>query len=80
MLVQSTDAIALVQRGVARQFAKTTNIRILEPPFEIPEVTMCAYWAAIHEADPPHVWFRTLLQEVLRAGHGSSGRMNADNE
>lgn len=47
MLVQSTDAIALVQRGAAREFAKTTNIRILEPPFEIPEVTMCAYWSAI---------------------------------
>ncbi len=64
LIVEQTDAIALVQKRVAERFAATANIALYQPPVPIPPLEVCLYWSHAHERDAAHEWFRNQLRGV----------------
>lgn len=64
LIVEQTDAIALVQRRIAERFAALTDIEIHAPPIAIPPLEVCMYWSHAHERDAAHAWFRDLVKGI----------------
>lgn len=75
LVVEQTDAIALVQRRVAERFAEFANIALHEPPVPIPPLEVCLYWSHAHERDAAHAWFRTLVKTVAATNAPSQARI-----
>ena len=67
LIVEQTDAIALVQKRVAERFAQSANIALYDPPVPVPPLQVCLYWSHAHERDAAHEWFRNQLQAVARS-------------
>jgi DNA-binding transcriptional LysR family regulator len=62
LIVEQTDAIALVQRRVAERFAEFARIALHEPPVPVPPLEVCLYWSGAHERDAAHAWLRNELK------------------
>ena len=69
MIVEQTDAIALVQLRVAERLAATADIQIYEPPVPIPPLDVCMYWSQGHAQDHAHQWFRESLSAAAETKH-----------
>jgi DNA-binding transcriptional LysR family regulator len=67
LIVEQTDAIALVQRRVAERFAETANIALHEPPVAVAPLKVCLYWSQAHERDAAHAWFRKAVMAIGEA-------------
>jgi DNA-binding transcriptional LysR family regulator len=63
-IVEATDCLAVCHRRLAERFAQTFAIAIHPPPFPLPPIEICAYWARSMRRDPAHAWFRGLLAEA----------------
>lgn len=69
-LVAQSDLVLTVAERMARLFARTLPLRILEPPLELPAVRLSMVWHDRHEADAAHRWLRERLVEAAgRHGH-----------
>lgn len=64
LIVEQTDAIALVQQRVANRFAQTADIETYEPPIHIAPLKVCMYWSPAHGQDRAHEWFRSHLKSI----------------
>jgi len=64
LIVEQTDAIALVQQRVASRFARTADIVVFDPPMRIAPLKVCMYWSPAHEKDRAHEWFRRTLKAI----------------
>lgn len=67
LLIEQTDAVALVQRRIAERFAATANIDIHDAPVPIPPLDVCMYWSAAHDADPANAWLRSSVISAAKA-------------
>jgi len=67
LIVEQSDAIALVQRRIAERFAATANIHLYEPPVPIPPLDICMYWSTAHDSDPANSWLRNTLIALAQA-------------
>jgi LysR family transcriptional regulator, nod-box dependent transcriptional activator len=63
-MLQGTDALLLLQERFARRIEHAAQIKLLEPPFEIPPVEFDLVWNPKHQNDAPHVWLRALLRDI----------------
>ncbi|WP_407175578.1 LysR family transcriptional regulator [Bradyrhizobium sp. STM 3562] len=62
-MLWGTDRIAAMPSRLARLFAKTTPLRILEPPLPLPDFTESVQWPALHNSDPGSIWLRQIFLE-----------------
>ena len=62
-LVIGTRRIVTIQRRLAMYYARYFPLRILPPPFELPELTEAAQWHREFDQDPGNRWLRELLIE-----------------
>jgi DNA-binding transcriptional LysR family regulator len=62
--VVGTSHLAVVPQRLARQSAERLPLRVLTPPFEIPEMVDVMQWQAYQSEDPGLIWFRALLKRV----------------
>jgi len=69
IIVEQTDAIALVQRRVAERFAQSADIVLYDPPVAITPLVVCMYWSPAHERDAAHAWFRSAVKAVADREH-----------
>ena len=66
-LIEHSDLIAVLPRTVANLYTDNLNVRIVEPPLDIPRYDLKQYWhARFHEA-PRSVWLRRLIMEIFNA-------------
>jgi LysR family transcriptional regulator, nod-box dependent transcriptional activator len=63
-LLQGTQLVSLVLERAAKRLAQTTNIKTLEPPFELPDIHERMYWHPRHTTDTGHRWLRERLKAV----------------
>jgi hypothetical protein len=63
-LIEGTPALAVLQRRLAEWLCQSAALRILELPFDIPNLVDGMYWSPRHTSDPAHVWLRTLFRET----------------
>jgi len=65
VIVEQTDIIAMLPRRAAEYYVKRHRIQVFELPFEVPNVTIAAYWSRIHDRDPAHIWFRDKVRSAV---------------
>ena len=66
-LLQGTGLASLVLERAARRLTVATNIRTLEPPLSLPDISEAMYWHPRHTTDPGHRWLRERLQIAATA-------------
>ena len=65
-MLRGTRTMTLIQRRLAERVKEAANIRILLPPFRIPDLHEGIYWNPRNSANPPHFWLRSMLIEIGR--------------
>ncbi|MPR13825.1 LysR family transcriptional regulator, partial [Microvirga tunisiensis] len=64
-VLSGTNRIATIPLRLAKHFAKTMPLRIVESPLPLPPFTEAVQWPAFHNTDPASIWMREmLLQEA----------------
>ena len=63
-VVAQSDAIAAIPEELARDFAESLPLQILEPPLKLPHLRFGMYWHERIHNDKRHQWFRKLLADV----------------
>jgi LysR family nod box-dependent transcriptional activator len=61
-----TDRIATMHARLARHFAKTMPLRIVELPVSIPPFSEAIQWPAVHNTDPASIWLRGIIIDEAR--------------
>jgi LysR family nod box-dependent transcriptional activator len=59
-----TNYLAVVPQRLARQSAERFPLRVLAPPFDIPEMVDILQWQSYQSEDPGLIWFRALLKRT----------------
>jgi DNA-binding transcriptional LysR family regulator len=65
-VVAETDLVLTVTKRVADRFAEFANLRLLEPPLEIPGFDLHQLWHERLHEDPAHAWLRRTIAEVAK--------------
>jgi DNA-binding transcriptional LysR family regulator len=66
-VIASSDLVATLMAGVARQFTRTFALHHLEPPVRLPSPRFVLAWHRRNDAHPAQRWLRRLLTEVAGA-------------
>jgi DNA-binding transcriptional LysR family regulator len=64
IVVAQTDLVLTLPSRIAQEFAKLHGLRVLEPPGELPGITMWQVWHQRRRQEPAHAWLRGVLREV----------------
>ena len=68
-LLVGSQRVALMQESLATALAESGRVRVLACPFDAVPLTEAFWWNPVHDRDPEHVWFRSMLSvAVERAG------------
>jgi LysR family nod box-dependent transcriptional activator len=63
-LLHETPLVTLVPRRLGKRLQEAAQIRLIEPPFELPPLREKLIWSPRNTASPAHMWLRTRLMEV----------------
>jgi DNA-binding transcriptional LysR family regulator len=66
-LVASTDLVSLVPKQLAAAAAKHLPLQLLDPPLDLPQVSVMMVWHARTKNDAANQWFRELIRRVARS-------------
>lgn len=64
-LIASSDLVATVPRAVGESFAKLAQIRLVEPPLEIPRFDLKQHWHRKYARDGANAWLRSIVAELF---------------
>jgi LysR family nod box-dependent transcriptional activator len=60
-----TDRIATLHRRQADYFARHLPVRLIDMPFDLPQLVQLMAWPSHLDADPAHAWLRSLVTAVV---------------
>ena len=63
-VVESSDLLLTMPEAYARIIAERANIRIMNPPADLPSLDVHLYWHKAYEKEPALVWFREQLTAI----------------
>jgi LysR family nod box-dependent transcriptional activator len=63
-LLEGTELVAVVPERAVPHLRRTSAIRLLEPPIELPPITEMLWWHPRHTADSVHSWIRARIAEI----------------
>jgi DNA-binding transcriptional LysR family regulator len=66
-IIASTDLLVTVPYAVGASFAKIANIRLIEPPLEIPKFDLKQHWHRKYGKDEANMWIRSVLVKLFAA-------------
>jgi DNA-binding transcriptional LysR family regulator len=66
-LLRETPVVSLVPRRLGERLTQAADIRLIEPPFEVPPLREQLVWSPRYSASAAHAWLRERLVEVARA-------------
>jgi DNA-binding transcriptional LysR family regulator len=64
--IRGTNLVTIMHERLAEQVREAADIRLLEPPFTLPEVHESVYWNPRHGSNPSHIWLRSMIVEIAR--------------
>lgn len=73
ILLQGTELVTLVLERALPHVGRTADIRVLDPPVDIPPIVETMWWSPSRTTDPILRWVRGVVADVAREV-GSSGR------
>ncbi|TDF64944.1 LysR family transcriptional regulator [Cupriavidus sp. L7L] len=68
IVIAESDLVVVLPRTVANVFADSTQVRIVQPPMEIPRYDLKVYWHRRFSHDPKAKWLRDLAVEIFADG------------
>ena len=63
-LLKGTSLTTLLPHRTRPYLQAASEIRMLEPPLELPRITEWLWWHPRHDLDPGHSWLRARFAEV----------------
>jgi LysR family transcriptional regulator, nod-box dependent transcriptional activator len=63
-LLQGTDLVTLIPRRAEAFLRRTGDIRVIEPPVELPVLVEMLWWHPRANADPAHAWLRERIARI----------------
>ena len=63
-LAEQDDLVVTLPSMAARQLENNPNVKILEPPFNVPRMRLKMVWSPLLQHDPGHRWIRQLIKQV----------------
>lgn len=63
-MAKAQNLIATLPTKAAQIFSDDSQIKIVEPPFEIPPIALKMAWSALLHHDAGHIWLRRLISDV----------------
>jgi LysR family nod box-dependent transcriptional activator len=77
VLLEGTDLVTLVLERAVPLLSRTADIRLLEPPLDLPPITQSLWWMPSRTSDPAHSWVRARIAEIA-AGLVAAGERDVD--
>ena len=66
-LLQGTPFVTLIPRRLGERVRHAADIKLVEPPFDIPPLRETLFWCPRFTASPAHTWLRERFCEAARA-------------
>ena len=63
-LAKTQNLVATLPSKIANMYADDPQIRVLEPPFDIPPIGLKMAWSSLLHQDAGHIWLRRLIADV----------------
>jgi DNA-binding transcriptional LysR family regulator len=64
-IIAATDLLVTVPYAVGASFAKIPNIRLIEPPLEIPKFDLKQHWHRKYHKDGANMWIRAIVAKLF---------------
>jgi LysR family transcriptional regulator, nod-box dependent transcriptional activator len=64
-LVVGTDRITTITTRLAMRLANILPLKLVPLPIEIPRLVELLHWHRVHDQDPAHIWFRSVLKDTV---------------
>jgi DNA-binding transcriptional LysR family regulator len=66
-LVNSSDMIATIPRGLAATMKQLANVKVLAPPIQLPKFVVSLYWHERFHREPANLWLRNIYLSLFPA-------------
>jgi DNA-binding transcriptional LysR family regulator len=66
-LLRETSLVTMVQRRLAARLERPADIKLIEPPIDIPTMCERLAWNPRYSASPAHAWMREQLVEAAKS-------------
>jgi DNA-binding transcriptional LysR family regulator len=76
-LITNTPFFGLIHERLGRSVQAKTNLKLLEPPMELPSLTEAMFWNPRQADDPANRWLRQRLLRTARDIEQCAGGLNA---
>ena len=63
-IIAQTDLITVIPKRLAHKFSVLGEFQLLEPPIEIPCITLKQYWHLGTKNDPANMWLRKMIVDA----------------
>lgn len=64
-IIAATDLLVTVPYAVGTSFARIANIRLIEPPLEIPRFDLKQHWHRKYHKDDTNIWIRSVVAKLF---------------
>jgi DNA-binding transcriptional LysR family regulator len=64
-IIATTDLLVTVPYAVGESYAKIANIRLIEPPLDIPKFDLKQHWHRKFSKDEANMWIRSVLVKLF---------------
>jgi LysR family transcriptional regulator, nod-box dependent transcriptional activator len=65
--IRGTRFLTLMHERLAERLKDAAELKLLPPPFELPDIHESIYWSPRHSSSPAHLWLRGIVAEVAAA-------------
>jgi DNA-binding transcriptional LysR family regulator len=65
--IRGTRFLTLMHERLAERLKDVAELKLLPPPFELPDIHESIYWSPRHSSSPAHLWLRGIVAEVAAA-------------
>jgi len=62
--IRGTRFLTLMHERLAERLKDAAELKLLPPPFELPDIHESLYWSPRHSSSPAHLWLRAIVAEV----------------
>lgn len=69
-LLRGTRLITITSEMLGRKLAAALELRLIDPPMELPPLTASMVWTPRAEDDPAHAWLRDRIRSVAHQANG----------
>jgi DNA-binding transcriptional LysR family regulator len=61
-IASQSNLVVTLPMQIAERYASQLNLRIVEPPIELPTIQIVMIWSKVMDADPANRWLRNLVR------------------